>query len=598
MVGLSCLLAGVGSFGLLIYFWSRFVFLQTMNLDLNVEPKIRKMQITLLGSSDDTIIFLGYSAFMTLFILLIFLCVKLVWYQKKKTLGILNESSCMTCRLPSTTLQPLFRLAISFSLTAAVVYIGLHFLFLQEPVVDSDGVMGYVEKSQPYSFGFIIALVLAFFYVGEVFLGCQRVVLAGIFSRWYFVSNEKKVAKEKGLHKGHPFDELSFVYPLGYLLRYNFGSVCLASFLIPPFQIGRLTFTLIYRKIRKRKSRKVHFSSADRWGGSCCWWTRRCLQYISYYNYICIAMYGLSFWKSGKKSASLLTKVSHILGTKIRADIVLFFAKMSVVFFTAFVGLMYFKTKYHFAISANVLIAVTASCVFAYFIASCFFSMQEVALDTIILSFCDDMKRNNGQNRPYFARKQLRTIMAKPRYRREGWTKKTVKIPICDINDSRLRIPASKIPVYDPRLTRPKAARGKRRSPDEVRNESPKRAISNDTISMDGSVQMLVDRFDMFVDKMMIEREKSPLSKRRNSEIYEKPGASILPPINPSRELPATSVFTGNALQDQLLLLDVSDSDSTASKAETSKAPIPKPILLSLPEVRSQMSINDSPKYV
>ena len=597
MTTVSCGLAGMGAVGLTFYFWFRFAVLLTLSNELKEEFPNMDFQIAVLGSKNDFWTFFGYSAFMVVLMLVVIFFLKMFRNQRKKTLGILTEASYFTCSLPSTILQPLFRLALSFSLAGAAIYFAMHFLFLSELFSDPDGVLRFVENRETYHVGLLIILILGYLYIGEVLLGCQKVVMAGIFSNWFFGANDKKDADEKGLYKRYLFDRFSFVYPLGYLLRYNFGSICLASILIPPFQIGRLTFTLIYRKIRKRKNKKDRFSSSEICDG-CFRGLQRFMQYISYYNYICIAMYGLNFWESGKKSASLLSKVPHFLGTKIRADVTVFLAKVSVVFFMAFIGLMYFKTKYHFAISAEVLIPITLTCIFTYFVVSCFFNMLEVALDSMVLSYCDDMKRNNGRNRPYFARKELKDLMTIPHHRRKGWTSDTTKTSTQkDSSDSKLFCPPPNSSLHDNKRVRPKAARGKRRNPNDSKNSSPQRVISSETMCLAGPAQILVDRFDMFVDRMMVEREKSPLNKMYKSEIQKLRGTK-LPPIIKKEELLSNTVFAKIPLPDQLLLLDVSDNESNdGSKTENAKnAPIQKPVIFSIPEVQSHLSMNNPPR--
>ena len=49
----------------------------------------------------------------------------------------------------------------------------------------------------------------------------------------------------------------------------------------------------------------------------------------------------------------------------------------------------------------------------AYFISSGFFGVYAMAVDTTFICFCEDLERNNGQDKPYFMSKSLLKVLGK-----------------------------------------------------------------------------------------------------------------------------------------------------------------------------------------
>ena len=48
-----------------------------------------------------------------------------------------------------------------------------------------------------------------------------------------------------------------------------------------------------------------------------------------------------------------------------------------------------------------------------YFISSGFFGVYSMAVDTTFICFCEDLERNNGQDKPYFMSKSLMKVLGK-----------------------------------------------------------------------------------------------------------------------------------------------------------------------------------------
>ena len=583
MVTLSCLLAGVCSFLVPAYFWGLYGSAKTLFEIMKFGKKYDgSNQLKAVKTKRDEDLFFGFSIVSSVIMVLMWFCCAKFLQKRQKASGLLREACRTTCKLPSTALQPFIRISLSFSAAAFASYVGPHFLFLREPYFDK-GFIGFRDDDFGCNVSLLVLFLLGSFYIINVATGTQDVVVSGVFAKWYFnFKEDSQLPKFNSYFNRIIMDRYSFAYSLVYTLRYNFGSVCFGSFLIPLLRIFRLPLMSSCCRYKEERTSQVRFASS-----SCCSYTKKIKRFLNYttqYNYICMSTHGLSFLKSGKKVAHFLSKIPHVMSYKLSARIALFLAKTNVVFFIFFIGMVWFKANQKLDITFDIFVPIIIPSIIAFFVASSFFSMLNIALQTSILCYCDDMKRNNGRDKPYFAGSKLKKLLAKPRYRREGWTK-TLQIPMREYNDSRAYIPTVSSRLYNNKRSRPRAAKGIRGSPNEVPTFSPQRVHSLDSISSDGSVQILVDRFDMFVDKMMHEREKSPL---RNLHGNKSHATSSLPPINQS-ELPSCSQAKGISFQDQLMLLDVSDSESDSFKPKT---PMPKPICFSIAEAPSHLSLN------
>ena len=152
----------------------------------------------------------------------------------------------------------------------------------------------------------------------------------------------------------------------------------------------------------------------------CCMW---CLEkFIKYMNrnaYIMTAVYGYGFCKAGRKSFELLVKNAVRAGTLDRVtDFILFLGKIIVV--AAVTIITYFLLEQNDSLfMAKELnykwVPLIMVMVGTYSIASCFFSVYSMAVDTIFLCFLEDLDRHQGG--PYFMGKDLKKILDLKEYR-------------------------------------------------------------------------------------------------------------------------------------------------------------------------------------
>lgn len=136
------------------------------------------------------------------------------------------------------------------------------------------------------------------------------------------------------------------------------------------------------------------------------------LKFLNKNAYIMIAVHGKNFCVSAKDAFFLLMR--NILRVAVLdkvTDFVLFLGQLTI---AAGLGIGSF---YWFERQENLnyyLAPVIIIVVGAYMIASAFFSVYNMAIDTVFLSFLEDSERNDGSpEKPYYMSKSLRKIIGK-----------------------------------------------------------------------------------------------------------------------------------------------------------------------------------------
>ncbi|RZC39006.1 choline transporter-like protein 1, partial [Asbolus verrucosus] len=232
--------------------------------------------------------------------------------------------------------------------------------------------------------------LLAMLWMCQFVIGCQHMVLAGAISHWYFARNKSAL--------GTPI--LKSAYNL---VRYHLGSVALGSFLIALVQFVRVLLKCTEKYLNTHRGKCVDCTL------KCCHCCLYCfekiLKYMNRNAYIEIAMYGYSFCHAGRQAFKLLvTNVLRVTAINSVGDFVLFLGKVLVVIATVLIGV---KMLQHKEGLQHIWVPLTLAGLFAYFVAHCFMTVYEMAIDTIFLCFCEDCEQNDGIVKPYYMSRGL-----------------------------------------------------------------------------------------------------------------------------------------------------------------------------------------------
>ncbi|KAL8166201.1 hypothetical protein V2J09_007700 [Rumex salicifolius] len=186
------------------------------------------------------------------------------------------------------------------------------------------------------------------------------------------------------------------------LLRYNLGSVALGSLVLSFTESIRYILDAIRRKL------KVTYTSPEgRFGKVAYHFSRGSLKFIEWTiksinrnAYILIAITGKGFFKSSAISTELImNNILRIGKVNVIGDVILSLGKLCISLSSAlFAFLMLDTHKYkssHNKISSP-LFPVLVCWGLGYVVATLFFGVVEMSIDTIILSFCQDSEEHQG----------------------------------------------------------------------------------------------------------------------------------------------------------------------------------------------------------
>jgi choline transporter-like protein 2/4/5 len=214
--------------------------------------------------------------------------------------------------------------------------------------------------------------------------GLCQMIFAGAFARYYWTWNKRNSVPE--------FLILTSVYTT---LRYHMGSVALGSFLLATVNFIRCIIEYIDRKCRQYPNNELVRAITCMF--RCCFWCLdKFLRFLNTNAYIMVAIYGKGFFSSAKDAFSLLLdNIVRVVVIDQVADYLLFMGKLSV---TSLVGLASYYVFNGYVLVDKVgpylphvtytWVPVLAIIIGTYLIASSFFSVYDMAVDTIFLCFC------------------------------------------------------------------------------------------------------------------------------------------------------------------------------------------------------------------
>ncbi|XP_045860243.1 choline transporter-like protein 4 isoform X1 [Meles meles] len=279
---------------------------------------------------------------------------------------------------------------------------------------------GLVQRSL---FNLQIYGILGLFWTLNWVLALGQCVLAGAFASFYWAFQK-------------PQDIPTFPLSSAFIrtLRYHTGSLAFGALILSLVQIARVVLEYIDNKLRGAQNPVARCIMCC---FKCCLW---CLEkFIKFLNrnaYIMIAIYGKNFCVSAKNAFMLLMRniVRVVVLDKV-TDLLLLFGKLLVVGGVGVLSFFFFTGRIRGLgrdfenPSLNYYwLPIMISILGAYVIASGFFSVFGMCVDTLFLCFLEDLERNDGSpDRPYYMPKSLLKILGKKNEAFPGDKKKKKK---------------------------------------------------------------------------------------------------------------------------------------------------------------------------
>ncbi|KAL3849375.1 hypothetical protein ACJIZ3_011257 [Penstemon smallii] len=225
------------------------------------------------------------------------------------------------------------------------------------------------------------------YWATQFVIACSSTVIAGSVASYYWARDAE-------------IQILPVFSSMKRLVQYSLGSIALGSLIVSFFESIRYILEAICRKTKQVTS----YGHGGSWAGKTVMYCVRCIGWIircvNRNAYIMIAITGKGFFKSSEIATELImSNIVRIGKVNVIGDVILFIGKLCVSLASAlFAFLMLDTHKYksaHNKISSP-LFPVLVCWGFGYIVASLFFGVVEMSIDTIILSFCKDSDEHQG----------------------------------------------------------------------------------------------------------------------------------------------------------------------------------------------------------
>lgn len=258
--------------------------------------------------------------------------------------------------------------------------------------VNCDRCCGFSIHYTPHIGIAILFHLFGGYWATQFLIACSSTVIAGSVASYYWA-------------RGETSPEIPFLpvfSSMKRLIRYSLGSIALGSLILSFVESIRFMLESIRRKL------KVSGTTPDNWFGKVAFHISRfCLRGVDWTirsvnrnAYIMIAITGKSFCKASAIATELIiNNILRIGRVNVIGDVILFLGKLCVSLSSAlFAFLMLDTHKYrssHNKISSPLFPVLVCWCL-GYVVATLFFAVVEMSIDTIILSFCQDSEEHQG----------------------------------------------------------------------------------------------------------------------------------------------------------------------------------------------------------
>ncbi|XP_046561231.1 choline transporter-like protein 2 [Haliotis rubra] len=268
----------------------------------------------------------------------------------------------------------------------------------------------------------IYNLFLGFWMVNFV-VAFGQMTLAGAFASYYWAWDKKKDVPT--------FPLLGAVWRT---LRYHLGTLAFGSLIIAIVQMIRVALEYIDHKLKGTENPVGKFFIKCL---KCCFWClEKFLKLLNKNAYILTAVYGKNFCSAARKAFMLiLENIVRVAVVDKVTNFLLFIAKLVVVGAVGVMSFFFFDGRISFLKTYTpdlnfcfvpIIYPLCSTLVprapkvdwiiilATYIIASCFFSVYEMAVDTLFMCFLMDIEKNDGSpEKPYFMSKNLKKILGK-----------------------------------------------------------------------------------------------------------------------------------------------------------------------------------------
>ncbi|XP_071800212.1 choline transporter-like protein 1 isoform X2 [Asterias amurensis] len=370
------IVAIVGAVGGTVALWVTYV-LQKKELDA--------MEVELEAAQRNVMSFLVYSILATVFTVILLLVILVMRKRVAFTVELLGQAGKAISAMPFLLIQPIwtFLILILFFVYVLVVFVCIS--ATGTPKIDPETGHVIYDPPEPVTYMWWYHAI-GFIWTAEFILACHQFVIAACVVDWYFTRDKENYSSP-------------ILRSIGLLIKNHLGSMVFGAFIILLVKIPRAILLWTQMKLKGSENSVAKFIL--RCMSCCLWCLEKFLKFLNENAYIVIAIEGGGFCSSAQKAfIILLSNALRVAAINCVGDFVLFLGKLAVVALTAVCGLAIMGTNESIIFYA---VSLFIGAIFAYFTASCFLSVYEMAVDTLLLCFCEDVRINDGSaEKPYF----------------------------------------------------------------------------------------------------------------------------------------------------------------------------------------------------
>ena len=221
-------------------------------------------------------------------------------------------------------------------------------------------------------------------WTSQFIIAVTLTTLAGAFAPFYWtrgVAGEVKAPVSSSLKR---------------TLRYSLGSLAFGSFIMAVIQFVRAVVKYMEHKMKALKEKNIIISYVMYCVNCFLWCLQKIVQFINRHAYVVIAIEGISYCQAAGKGISIMGgNLMRVAAVNVIGDSFLFLGKVAVAALCTLASIEVFGMS-ELQLSSPFMPTVLVF-LLSLFVASLFFSVAEMAIDTILMSYCIDCNNNGGQ---------------------------------------------------------------------------------------------------------------------------------------------------------------------------------------------------------
>lgn len=230
-------------------------------------------------------------------------------------------------------------------------------------------------------------------WTSQFIIGISCVTIAGAIGQFYWAAGDHA-----------SMSNFPVLVSMKNTFVYHLGSIAFGSLIMAIIMFIRFVLEYLDKKTRNLQESNKLAAWLMSCAKCCAWCLQKIVQFINKNAYIMVGLKGTSYCISaGRAIALLIMNAMRLITVNIIGDILLTLGKLSVAVGCGLIAfglsdLPYYRDKntYPETTLSSPIFPVALSIIIGFFCAEIFFSVYDMAIDTILLAFCEDCERHDG----------------------------------------------------------------------------------------------------------------------------------------------------------------------------------------------------------